>query len=71
MDSMASCVTANGKLVDIQPGIPLDHFLKGMNLEPGWVVVELNGEPVERSRMGEVRLNCGDRLEIVRAVAGG
>ena len=23
---MASCITANGKLIDIQPGIPLDHF---------------------------------------------
>ena len=68
---MASCVTANGRLVDIQPGIPLDHFLKLQGLDPLWVVVELNGEPVERPRMSEIRLNCGDHLEIVRAVAGG
>ena len=68
---MSSCVTANGKSVEIQPGIPLDHFLKTQNLDPLWVVVELNGEAIERSRMSTLRLNCGDRLEIVRAVAGG
>ncbi len=68
---MASCVTANGKLVDIQPGIPLDHFLKLQGLDPLWVVVELNGEPVDRAKVGTIRLNCGDKLEIVRAVAGG
>lgn len=68
---MASCVTANGKAHEIQPGIPLDHFLKQLRLDPSWVVVELNGEPVPRDRMATLRLNCGDRLEIVRAVPGG
>ena len=68
---MASCVTANGKSHEIQPGIPLDHFLKQLHLDLSWVVVELNGEPVPRARMEEIRLNCGDRLEIVRAVPGG
>ena len=68
---MSTCVTANGKAYEIQPGIPLADFLKGLNLDPSWVVVELNGEPLPRTRVGEVRLNCGDLLEIVRAVAGG
>jgi len=35
------------------------------------VVVELNGEPLERARYDQVRLAPGDRLELVRAVAGG
>lgn len=68
---MASCVTANGKPREIQPGIPLDHFIRDLGLDPQWVVVELNGEPVHRADMPGTRLNCGDRLEIVRAVAGG
>ena len=35
------------------------------------VVVERNGEPVARSRVADVVLAQGDRLEVVRAVAGG
>jgi thiamine-phosphate pyrophosphorylase len=35
------------------------------------VVVERNGEAVERSRYDELRLEPDDRLELVRAVAGG
>ncbi len=68
---MSSCVTANGKPYEIQPGIPLEAFLKQLKLDPAWVVVELNGEPVPRPRIDGIRLNCGDRLEIVRAVPGG
>ncbi|MGZ4188549.1 MAG: sulfur carrier protein ThiS, partial [Actinomycetota bacterium] len=30
-----------------------------------------NGEPLERARYARVTLRSGDRLEIVRAVAGG
>lgn len=71
LSPLASCVTANGKAYEIRPGIPLADFLKTLSLDPAWVVVELNGEPVERARIGDFRLNCGDRLEIVRAVAGG
>jgi sulfur carrier protein ThiS len=35
------------------------------------VLVERNGEPVERRLLGEVVLADGDRLELVRAVSGG
>ena len=64
-------MTVNGKPQELQPGIPLDAFLRQMKLDPAWVVVELNGEPVPRVRIGGIRLNCGDRIEIVRAVPGG
>ena len=35
------------------------------------IVVERNGEPVARSERATTRLASGDRLELVRAVAGG
>ena len=41
------------------------------SLDPRFVVAELNGEPLVRGRYDEVRLAEGDRLELVRAVAGG
>jgi thiamine biosynthesis protein ThiS len=35
------------------------------------VVVELNGEPLAREKYEDLKLEDGDRLELVRAVAGG
>jgi thiamine biosynthesis protein ThiS len=35
------------------------------------VVAEVNGEAVERARMPTLLLRDGDRVEVVRAVAGG
>jgi thiamine biosynthesis protein ThiS len=46
-------------------------FIRLRSLDPRFVVVERNGEPLERARYEEVALDEGDRLELVRAVAGG
>jgi thiamine biosynthesis protein ThiS len=47
------------------------EFIRSRDLDPRFVVVELNGEPLERDRYEDVTLAEGDRLELVRAVAGG
>jgi thiamine biosynthesis protein ThiS len=49
----------------------VDAFIRQRGLDPRYVVVERNGEPVGRPRYQEVLLEDGDRLELVRAVAGG
>ncbi|TMK19121.1 MAG: sulfur carrier protein ThiS [Actinobacteria bacterium] len=64
-------ILANGKEREIADGATIVDFLRTLGWKPGWVVVELNGEPVDRARLGERRLAQGDRLEVVRAVAGG
>ncbi len=64
-------ITANGKPYDVPEGMGLLGFLERLNLKPQWVVVELNGEPLERENYAQITLSQGDRLEIVRAVAGG
>jgi sulfur carrier protein len=64
-------VTANGKPYDIDAGVSVAAFVRSRGLDPAYVVVELNGEPLERARYEGVRLAAGDRLELVRAVAGG
>jgi sulfur carrier protein len=64
-------ITANGRAYDAQEGTTVAQFVRQRGLDIGYVVVELNGEPLERSRYGEVALAEGDRLELVRAVAGG
>ncbi|MDP8956251.1 MAG: sulfur carrier protein ThiS [Actinomycetota bacterium] len=45
--------------------------MRNRGLDPQFVVAEHNGEPLERARYEEVVLRDGDRLELVRAVAGG
>jgi len=55
------------------PGVDmtLDAFLKHKGIEAGSVVVERNGDVVERSRFGAVLLDEADQLEILRFVGGG
>ena len=48
----------------------IDALLRELDLDARWVVAELNGEPLPRERFGAA-LADGDRLELVRAVAGG
>ena len=64
-------VTANGRPYEVADGTSLVEFLRERDLDPRFVVVERNGEPLERTRYEATRLADGDRLELVRAVAGG
>jgi thiamine biosynthesis protein ThiS len=64
-------VTANGKPVAASLPCTLEQFLVAQNLQPRSVVVEHNGEAVAPSEFAQRQLSPGDRLEIVRIVAGG
>ncbi len=68
---MSSSVTANGEICPAELPCTIDAFLRGRNLLPRSVVVELNGEAVAPSEFSERLLSGGDSLEIVRIVAGG
>ena len=64
-------VLANGRAVELADGATLDDLLANLGLGAKWVVVERNGEPVPRRQSATTVLVDGDRLELVRAVAGG
>jgi len=64
-------VVANGAPREVPSDATIADLLASIGWKPEWVVVEYNGEPLERARLASVRLSDGDRLEIVRAVAGG
>jgi thiamine biosynthesis protein ThiS len=64
-------VIANGDPVEVADGSTVDDLLAAMGLGGKWVLVERNGEPVERRHLATTVLAEGDRLELVRAVAGG
>lgn len=64
-------ITANGKPIAIRFPCTLEQFLMAQNLLPRSVVVEHNGEAVAPSEFPQRPLQAGDRLEIVKIVAGG
>jgi sulfur carrier protein len=64
-------VIANGKPVTGDFPCSIEQFLLAQNLLPRSVVVEHNGEAVAPSEFSSRRLNPGDKLEIVKIVAGG
>ncbi len=64
-------VIANGKSVPFTGPCSLAEFLTAQGLLPRSVVVEHNGEAVPPSEFPMRQLAAGDRLEIVKIVAGG
>ena len=64
-------VIANGTPTELPLGATLSDLLEALGLGAKWVVAERNGEPVSRASMASTTLSEGDRIELVRAVAGG
>jgi sulfur carrier protein len=64
-------VIANGKPVEAKLPCSIEEFLAAQQLPPRSVVVEHNGEAVAPSEFPGRKLKAGDRLEIVKIVAGG
>lgn len=64
-------VVANGQEVAVAMPCTVEQFLERQGLLPRSVVVEHNGEAVAPSEFSQRPVQAGDRLEIVRIVAGG
>ena len=64
-------VLANGNATELPEGATLSDLLTVLGLSERWVVAERNGEAVPRAAMAATMLAEGDRIELVRAVAGG
>ncbi len=64
-------VIANGKSISAELPCTLEEFLEAQKLLPRSVVVEHNGEAVAPSEFSQRQVQAGDRLEIVKIVAGG
>jgi thiamine biosynthesis protein ThiS len=64
-------VTANSQTIVAKLPCTIEEFLMAQGLLPRSVVVEHNGDAVAPSEFSKRELNAGDRLEIVKIVAGG
>lgn len=64
-------VIANGQSIATEFPCSIEEFLVAQKLLPRSVVVEHNNEAVAPSEFSQRQLQAGDRLEIVKIVAGG
>ncbi len=64
-------VELNGERREIRAAMGLPELLASLNLPAQSVLVEHNGVALFRADWPEVVLAEGDRLEIIRVVAGG
>jgi sulfur carrier protein len=64
-------IVVNGESASVAEGLSLAQLVAQLRLGGQRLAIELNGDIVPRSRWPEVRLNPGDRAEIVRAIGGG
>ncbi|MDP0501093.1 MAG: sulfur carrier protein ThiS [Verrucomicrobiota bacterium JB022] len=71
MDVAQIEIVANGQTYQIALGTPLPAFLEQRGQAVRRVVVERNGEALTPAEAEQTTLAAGDRLEIVRIVAGG
>lgn len=64
-------VTANGRRVELPDGATLAHLVTALDLEGRVAAAEHNGVAVPRADHGTTELSDGDRIELVRVMAGG
>ena len=64
-------LVVNGSPRQVADGTSMVQLLVDLGLRVGSVVVEHNGTALLRSEVEAAQLADGDRLELVRAVAGG
>ena len=64
-------VFANGRAKQVAPDITVANVLASLKVNPKAVLVEINGTALFREEWPDRALEHGDRLEIIRVVAGG
>lgn len=64
-------VIANGDPYSIPPQTTIAEFIASLGLPVDSCIAELNGDALTNKELTSTLLSDGDRLEIVRAVAGG
>lgn len=64
-------VHLNGEARDFVEGSTVLSIVRGLGLEPEWVVVERNLDALDRSLWGGTGVAEGDQIEIVRFMGGG
>ena len=69
--SLTIRIQVNGDTRTVPPGQPLSDLIANLGVPPQTALVEHNGQALLRSEWPTCHLAEGDRLEVMRVVAGG
>ena len=64
-------VTINGKVAEVPDNCSFKDLLASRNLKEDVVILELNGEIINRGKWAGLKLNPDDSLELIRIISGG
>lgn len=69
---MSKKINLNGRMIYF-PGVYLSDLLtsQGLDMDLGGVAVVVNSTIVSRSKWKKIKINAGDKIEIVHIVRGG
>lgn len=71
MTAKPAIITVNGQRQEINLPCSVADFVASCGFKTTQTVVELNGKVLPRDSMAAVKLQNGDRVELVIPVAGG
>lgn len=71
MQSKEILILLNGERVKVGSVVDLRSFLINRQEKPELLAIELNGEFIDKSRLSEITLKDGDRLDLIRYMSGG
>lgn len=64
-------ITLNGEDISFERQLTVVELIEHYKLNPKTVVIELNGDILEKGRYGETQVNDKDSIEMVVFVGGG
>jgi sulfur carrier protein len=64
-------ISLNGEIVEVHETKTITELIDRYQLLPQLILVEHNGLAVHRHEWPERRISEGDRIELIRVVAGG
>ncbi|HET8645610.1 MAG TPA: sulfur carrier protein ThiS [Vicinamibacteria bacterium] len=64
-------ITVNGRALRVPTGSTVAQLIESLGLDRGRLAVEVNLRVVPRAEHASLRLNHGDKLEVVTFVGGG
>ena len=64
-------IFVNGELREVERETNLKRLLDCLGLPERRVAIELNGQVVGRSDWPQIKVNAGDKIEVVHFVGGG
>ncbi|OUW86481.1 MAG: thiamine biosynthesis protein ThiS [Saprospirales bacterium TMED214] len=64
-------ITVNGRLVELDESMTVEHMLDRVDVPPNYLAVEVNAEVVPREEYTTHAIRDGDQVELVTLVGGG